>query len=86
VEGAARTLLEPTPIRLEQLVHTMANKRLMDGQFDQCNLTLKELHQIEKAITKTLCAIYHSRIAYPKDDVETKRPPESDSSASALGA
>lgn len=67
VEGAARTLPEPTPVRLEQLVHTMAMKRLMDGQFDECNITLAELSKIEQAITKTLCAIYHGRIAYPKD-------------------
>lgn len=67
IEGAARTLVEPTPVRLEQLVHQLAMKRLMDGQFDQCNLTLQELHQIESSITKTLCAIYHGRIAYPSD-------------------
>ena len=66
IEAAARSLAEPTPIRLEQLVHTMANKRLMDGQFDECNLTLQELHRIEVAITKTLCAVYHGRIKYPE--------------------
>lgn len=65
VEGAARSLDEPTPVRIEQLVHNMANKRLTDGQFDECNITLQELHLIEQSITKTLCAIYHSRIKYP---------------------
>ncbi len=65
IESAARSLSDPTPTRLEQLVHTMAQKRLMDGQFDECNLTLKELHRIEQAIHRTLCAIYHGRIAYP---------------------
>ncbi len=43
-------------------------KRLMDGQFDECNLTLKELNRIEGAITKTLCAIYHARIKYPSEE------------------
>ena len=68
IESAARTLAlttEPTPARLEQLVHQMASKRLMDGQFDQCNLTFEELHKIEQSVTKTLCAIYHGRVAYP---------------------
>ena len=65
IEGAARALPEPTPVRLEQVVSTMARKRLMDGQFDECNLTLSELHRIEKSIVKTLCAVYHGRIAYP---------------------
>ncbi|MEX0745760.1 MAG: HDIG domain-containing metalloprotein [Phycisphaeraceae bacterium] len=65
VEAAARSLPEPTPVRLEQIVHRMANKRLMDGQFDECNLTLAELHRIEQAITKMLCAVYHGRVKYP---------------------
>jgi putative nucleotidyltransferase with HDIG domain len=65
VEGAARALPEPTPVRLEQLVHSMAQKRLADGQFDECNMTLQDLHRIEQAIIKTLTAIYHGRIKYP---------------------
>ncbi len=65
IEGAARALPEPTPVRLEQVVSAMASKRLMDGQFDECNLTLSELHRIEQSIVKTLCAVYHGRIAYP---------------------
>ena len=74
IESAARTLPEPTPVRLEQLVRNMANKRLMDGQFDECNLTLKELHAACDAIHKTLCAVYHNRIAYPKDDAKPQPP------------
>lgn len=65
-ESAARTLAEPTPIRLEQLIHQIAQKRLMDGQLDDCNMTLRELHLIEQAITKTLAATYHGRVKYPE--------------------
>ncbi|MEM1213982.1 MAG: hypothetical protein AAGI68_16985, partial [Planctomycetota bacterium] len=46
---------------------TIANKRLLDGQFDDCELTLRDLAQIEASITKTLCAVYHARIKYPSD-------------------
>ncbi|MCX5660947.1 MAG: HDIG domain-containing protein [Planctomycetota bacterium] len=70
VEGAARAMAEPSAPRLEALVHTMAQKRLTDGQFDECNLTLQELHRIEAAVAKTLLAMYHGRIAYPKDATE----------------
>ncbi|WP_428386483.1 HD family phosphohydrolase [Mucisphaera sp.] len=66
IEGAARALPDPTPIRLEQIVHTMASKRLNDGQFDECSLTLQDLSAIEKSITKTLQAMYHGRIKYPE--------------------
>lgn len=65
IEGAARAMDEPTAVRLEQLVHAMATKRLMDGQFDECNLTLRDLAKVEAAVTKTLCAVYHTRIKYP---------------------
>ena len=39
----------------------------MDGQLDECDLMLKEVHQIEASLTKSLTAIYHPRIAYPSD-------------------
>lgn len=72
VESAARALSEPTPSRIEGLVHELAMKRLMDGQFDECDLTLGELHQIELSVVKSLNSIYHARIAYPKGDAAPK--------------
>ncbi|MCC6681809.1 MAG: HDIG domain-containing protein [Phycisphaeraceae bacterium] len=74
VEAAARVISEPTPIRIEQLVDKMANKRLMDGQFDECNLTLSELHLIQQSITKMLCAIHHARIKYPGEKPSEPKP------------
>lgn len=68
VEGAARAMDEPNANRLETLVKTMSNKRLMDGQFDDCDLTLQDLSRISQAVTKSLCAMYHSRIKYPDDE------------------
>ena len=65
VESATRTLADPNPARVESLVRELSRKRLMDGQFDQCDLTFRELGLIEDAIIKTVCAIYHSRISYP---------------------
>jgi hypothetical protein len=40
-------------------------KRLLDGQFDECDLTFRDLELIERALVKTLLGIYHGRIAYP---------------------
>ena len=65
VESATRTMPEPTPSRIESLVHSIARKRLEDGQFDECGLTLKELHIIIESIAKSVASIYHGRIAYP---------------------
>ena len=66
IEGAVRSLPEVTPTKVEAVVHTMAMRRLQDGQFDECDLSLRELSQIETSISKTLAAHYHGRIAYPK--------------------
>jgi putative nucleotidyltransferase with HDIG domain len=66
VESASRALVEPTPARIESLVHDIAMKRLLDGQFDQCGLTLEELATIEDSLAKSLSAVYHGRIKYPE--------------------
>jgi len=67
VEGAVRSMpAELTPTKIEAAVHNIAMKRLQDGQFDECDLSLRELSQIETSISKTLAAHYHGRVAYPK--------------------
>jgi cyclic-di-AMP phosphodiesterase PgpH len=66
VESATRTLAEPTPARIDQLVREIANKRLLDGQFDECDLTLRELKLIVEAISKSLASSYHGRVVYPE--------------------
>jgi cyclic-di-AMP phosphodiesterase PgpH len=86
VESAARSLPEPTPVRLEQIVNTLARKRLMDGQFDECSLTLSELHKIEESIVKTLRAVYHGRIAYPSDKKDEQAEAAGASSGGAAAA
>jgi putative nucleotidyltransferase with HDIG domain len=65
VESATRTLVEPNASRVEALVHDLAMKRLIDGQFDECSLTMRDLEQMERSMVKTLLAMHHSRIAYP---------------------
>lgn len=68
VESATRAMKEPTPSRIENLVHDIALKRLLDRQFEECELTMKDLRRIEKSLVKSLCGMYHARIAYPKKD------------------
>ncbi len=73
IESATRTLAEPTPSRIETLVRTIADRRLLDGQFDECNLTLAELRTITESISKTVASIYHGRISYQSDKGESRR-------------
>lgn len=65
-EGAVRALGEPTPGRIESTVHQVTMDRLIDGQFDDCEITLRELRLIEQSLVKSLAAVHHGRIKYPK--------------------
>ncbi len=64
VESATRALAEPTPSRIESLVRSLSRRRLEDGQFNDCDLTLRDLTRIEESLIKSVCAIYHGRISY----------------------
>lgn len=66
VEAASRSLRDPTPSRIQGTVHKMINKAFSDGQLDECELTLKNLHEIAKGFNKTLGGIFHQRIQYPE--------------------
>ncbi len=68
VESATRAMAEPNASRIESLVRDLSRKRLVDGQFDNCDLTFRELGLIEDAVISRLCAIYHGRLSYPKDE------------------
>jgi len=73
VEGAVRSLQDPTPGRIEAVVHEIVMARLMDGQLDDCDFTLKELSRVEQSLVRSLCAIHHGRIAYPKAPEKAER-------------
>ena len=66
VESASRGLREPTPARLESLVKEISKKKFDDGQFDECPITVQQLHTIQSSLIKSLNAVYHARVKYPE--------------------
>jgi putative nucleotidyltransferase with HDIG domain len=68
VESASRVLKEPTSSRIENLVDEISMKRLLDGQFDECGLTLEEVRKIGESLVKSLTAVYHGRVKYPDQE------------------
>ncbi|MFS0786281.1 HD family phosphohydrolase [Shouchella sp. 1P09AA] len=68
VEAAVRSMQKPTPDKVEQLVDKIIKDKLEDGQFDESDLTLKELNQIKLSMCETLNGTFHQRIEYPDDD------------------
>ncbi len=65
VEAATRSLQKPTPERIQGMVQRVINMIFRDGQLNECEITLKDLHMIARAFTQTLVALYHNRPVYP---------------------
>ncbi|MDD5217046.1 MAG: HDIG domain-containing protein [Candidatus Omnitrophica bacterium] len=64
-EAASRSLEEPTPESVRDLVRKVINDKFIDGQLDECNLTLRDLHKIQESFECNLMAIFHTRVNYP---------------------
>jgi len=72
VEAASKVLVDPSPSRVEGMVQSIINRLFLDGQLDQCELTLKDLDAIGKSFTKVLNGIFHQRIDYPEPVIDEK--------------
>ncbi|MFC1485573.1 HD family phosphohydrolase [Candidatus Latescibacterota bacterium] len=79
-EAASRTVKEKSPGRLRTLVNTIIHQRFVDGELDESNLTLKDLHNIEESFLPILVSSHHGRIEYPwqkdqaREGEKTKQP------------
>jgi len=65
VEAASRTINEPTREKIDGLIRMITEKRIADGQFDECDISVRDLYKIRQAIIKALEGSFHSRVAYP---------------------
>jgi len=66
IEASSRTLTNPTPARIKSLVRERIEGVYMDGQLDECELTLSNLNTIAETFTKILTGIFHHRVDYPE--------------------
>jgi cyclic-di-AMP phosphodiesterase PgpH len=66
IEASSRTLSNPTPARIRSLVRETIERIYMDGQLDECELTLKDLNTIAETFTRILMGIFHHRVDYPE--------------------
>lgn len=66
VEAAVKALNKSSPAKIEGIIQKIIRERLDDGQFDECNLTLKDLNSIKNSFIKILGGMFHSRIEYPE--------------------
>jgi putative nucleotidyltransferase with HDIG domain len=66
VEAAARSISEPDHDKIDKLVEAIINHQMENGQFENAEITLKEIKDIKKIFKKMLMNIYHVRIQYPE--------------------
>jgi membrane-associated HD superfamily phosphohydrolase len=64
VEAATRSMDEQTPQRIGDVVRKVINNKFIDGQLDECNLTLREIDTIASTFVRVLSAMYHGRVKY----------------------
>ncbi|MCK5306810.1 MAG: HDIG domain-containing protein [Candidatus Omnitrophica bacterium] len=72
VEAATRAIASPTHKKIKKTVQKIINNKFIDGQLDECDLTLKDLHKISASFSRLLAGIYHSRVEYPDPDNEAE--------------
>jgi hypothetical protein len=65
-EAAARSMKDPTAAELEELVTRIVNRAYLDGQLNDCDMTLRDLHAVGQSFTRVLSAVAHARVEYPE--------------------
>jgi putative nucleotidyltransferase with HDIG domain len=69
VEASVRSLASRDRPAIHAMVSRIIDERISDGQFDECELTLRDLERIKTAFVEQLLGMYHTRIAYPQNTV-----------------
>jgi hypothetical protein len=73
VEAASRTLIEPTPAKIRAMIQAIVDDCLRDAQFDDCDLTMRDLSIIVSTLERTVTTVFHHRIDYPGFDFNRER-------------
>ena len=76
-EAISRTLPDRSPEKVESAVRDVIEERMDLDQFDECDITMKDLTVIKETIVSCLTGVYHSRIQYPKLKLKRKGETES---------
>ncbi len=69
VEASVRSLSSRDEPAIRAMVARIIDERMADGQFDECDLTLRDIERIKEAFVQQLLGMYHQRIAYPQNKV-----------------
>src|SRR3712207_9244408 len=73
IEATVKSLPKPTPKRIEDVVSDTIRKKIEDGQFDECDLTMRDIHEVGEAIREALIGFLGPRIEYPEAPATTNK-------------
>ncbi len=77
IEAATRAERPATSEQIQIIIDRIVQDRLRDGQLDECELTLRDIHQTKEAFFNVLQGLYHSRVSYPEPVHWPETSPES---------
>ncbi len=84
VEAASRTLSNPSPAQIQGMISRLIDGIVADGQFEECDITLRDIQIVKESFLKTLTGLYHRRVDYPGYDFRSTES-EADKSAPPSG-
>ncbi len=65
VEAASKTLSDPIPSQIQKMIGRLVDEIVGDHQFDECDITLKDIQLVKESFFKILTGIFHHRVDYP---------------------
>jgi len=77
VEAGTRSLRRPTPSRIREMVRSVIEHKMEEGELDDCGLTMRDLAAIREAFIPILVGIHHQRVASGQKEHEDKKEKES---------
>jgi hypothetical protein len=72
VEAASRSLVQPDDANINELVERIINRQFESDQLSNANLTLRDISQVKEIFKRNLQNIYHVRISYPEETVDSR--------------
>ncbi|NCN26874.1 HDIG domain-containing protein [bacterium] len=83
-EAATRSLVEPTPARVEAMINKILTKAFDEGLLEDAEITLREIYLVGKSFNRILLGVHHQRVEYPGQEDQLPPPASKNSNDKKL--
>src|SRR3712207_8248440 len=73
IEATVKSLPKPTPKRIEDVVAETITRKIEDGQFDECELTMRDIHEAGEAIREALIGFLGPRSEEHTSELQSRQ-------------